>query len=43
MIFYDFLLLLSGMFYLVLQYSFAYSADLFLSIQVHKLVLIHHS
>ena len=32
MIFHDFLLLLSGMFYLVLQYSFAYSAGLFLSI-----------
>ena len=32
MIFHNFLLLLSRMFYLVLQYSFAYSADLFLSI-----------
>ena len=32
MIFHDFLLLLSGMFYLVPQYSFAYSAGLFLSI-----------
>ena len=32
MIFHDFLPLLSKMFYLVLQYSFAYSADLFLSI-----------
>ena len=32
MIFHDFLPLLSGMFYLVLQYSFAYSAGLFLSI-----------
>ena len=34
MIFHDVLLLLSRMFYLVPQYSFAYSADLFLSIYV---------
>ena len=32
LIFHDFLLLLSRTFYLVPQYSFAYSADLFLSI-----------
>ena len=32
LIFHDFLLLLSGTFYLVPWYSFAYSADLFLSI-----------
>ena len=32
MIFHDVLFLLSATFYLVLQYSFTYSADLFLSI-----------